>query len=67
MLPLKFNDLLDGVTAEGFWKSRLAFILTNGPFILYMQLYHPSWLVPYLVWMSWATWLSSELPTPGGR
>ena len=50
-----------------FWWARLAFILANAPVILWMQLMHPSWLVPYLVWMSWATWLSSELPTEGDR
>lgn len=50
-----------------FWETRLAFILANAPFILWMQFYEPTWLVPYLVWMSWFTWLSSELPTPGGR
>jgi len=46
-----------------FWKLRLAFIIANGPFILWMQLNHPSWLIPYLVWMSYLTWLSAELPT----
>ena len=45
-----------------WWESRVVFILLNAPFILWMQLVHPSWLVPYLVWMSWATWLSSEMP-----
>ena len=50
---------------QKFWWARLAFVLANAPVILWMQLVHPSWLVPYLVWMSWATWLSSELPTEG--
>ena len=45
-----------------WWESRVVFILLNAPFILWMQLVHPNWLVPYLVWMSWATWLSSEMP-----
>lgn len=46
-----------------FWFTRLGFILANAPFIVWMQVFRPQWLVPYLVWMSWATWLSSELPT----
>lgn len=45
-----------------FWKVRLGFILLNAPFILWLQMYHKPWLVPYLVWMSWVTWLSTELP-----
>lgn len=48
-----------------FWTVRLIFILANAPVIAAMQLFRPSWLVPYLVWMSWGTWLSSELPTKG--
>lgn len=47
-----------------FWKARLAFIIANAPAILLLQVYRPHWLVPYLVWMSWLTWLSSELPSP---
>lgn len=46
-----------------FWRIRIGFILLNAPFILWMQLSgHQHWLVPYLVWMSWLTWLSTELP-----
>jgi hypothetical protein len=45
-----------------FWKLRIYFILANGPFILWMEFNRPHWLVPYLVWMSWVTWLSTELP-----
>lgn len=48
-----------------FWWSRLGFVLANAPVILYLQLEQPQWLVPYLVWMSWFTWLSAELPTGG--
>lgn len=48
-----------------FWRARLIFIGLNAPAILWMQVYRPSWLVPYLVWMSWLTWVSSELPTGG--
>lgn len=55
------------VRTRGFWETRLGFIAVNAPFILWMQLFRPAWLVPYLVWMSWLTWLSSELPTGGGR
>lgn len=46
-----------------FWTARLIFIVANAPFILWMELNKPDWLVAYLVWMSWLTWLSSELPT----
>jgi hypothetical protein len=46
-----------------FWKIRLGFILANGPFIFWMQMERPAWLIPYLVWMSYLTWLSAELPT----
>lgn len=53
--------------SRGFWESRLGFIAANAPFILWMQFFRPAWLVPYLVWMSWLTWLSSELPTGEGR
>ena len=41
------------------------FIAANAPVILVLQLVNPDALVPYLVWMSWFTWLSSELPTGG--
>lgn len=46
-----------------FWHARLVFVLANAPAILAMQLLAPRYLIPYLVWMSWLTWLSSELPT----
>lgn len=50
-----------------FWSVRVGFILLNAPAILWMQVQRPSLLVPYLVWMSWAAWLSSELPNPGAH
>lgn len=47
-----------------FWSARVGFILINAPAIAYLQWQRPSLLVPYLVWMSWAAWLSAELPNP---
>lgn len=54
---------MDRETKRKFWRWRLIFCLCNAPVILALQLTHPSWLVPYLVWMSWWTWLATELPT----
>jgi hypothetical protein len=48
-----------------FWSARLVLIALAGAWLLYCQLYRPEWLVPSLVWMSWGTWLSAELPTGG--
>jgi hypothetical protein len=48
-----------------FWTARLVFILLQVPLIVYLQWKMPDLLVQYLVWMSWATWLSAELPTGG--
>lgn len=46
-----------------FWTARLVFVLANAPVVLVLQLYFPEFLLQYLVWMSWLTWLSAELPT----
>jgi hypothetical protein len=48
-----------------FWFTRLGFVLAAAPWLLYCQLFRPEWLIPSLVWMSWFTWLSAELPTGG--
>lgn len=55
--------MTDEETRRRFWTARLVFVVLNAPLIAWLQAAEPSWLVPYLVWMSWLTWLSSELPT----
>lgn len=46
-----------------FWHARLVFVVLNAPVIAFLQWRYPDVLVPYLVWMSWLTWVSAELPT----
>jgi hypothetical protein len=53
-------------TRKRFWTARLIFVVLNAPLIALLQWKAPDLLVAYLVWMSWATWLSSELPTGKG-
>lgn len=52
-------------TATKFWTVRLAIVIANGPVLGYLQYRFPPTdpLLSYLCWMSWATWLSAELPS----
>lgn len=64
--PSAWQTILGGVTGRArkrFWQSRLVFICAQPPLIFYLEVFQPRWLLHYLVWMSFLTWLSSELPT----